>query len=209
MQNNKDKRTEIINKRGYPLNLQGDLVSLYISNYLDAAGYLAERIGNKEKTVVELCCGVGVTLGKLAKTFKQAIGVEVNDQILKSCENNIIQSNVINNVQLIHGDIEDKKLLAKIEADIAIYDIPYWDIGISREKHSSRKNPKLKETVGNIRELITKDIVVCAPTHYTYETALADLGPCEYQMIYRPTYKRNYIYLGQLVEKEGITKLTL
>jgi tRNA1(Val) A37 N6-methylase TrmN6 len=203
------ERIKIIKRRNYPVDIQGDAISLYISNYNDAAEYLAHRIGHKEKVAVELCCGIGVTLEKLARVFRRVVGVEIDAQILKWCRENLTQADAINDVRLICGNTEDKELLRGIKADIAIYDIPYWDIGISQERHSSSENPKLKETIKNIRKLITKNIVICAPVHYTYEMAVIDLGPCEYQEIYRPTHKRNYIYLGQLIEKEGITKLEL
>ncbi len=202
-------RQRLIQKRGYSSDIQGDEVSLYISNYVDAAEYLAKRIGKKDKTVVELCCGIGVTLEQLARNFQRAIGVDLDPQILAWCKHNLTKAGVIDNVTLIQGDIGDSELLETIQADVAVYDIPFWDIGISKDVHSSHENPNLKATVEAIRKFITSDIVICVPAHYTYDMAVDDLGKCEYQEIYRPDHKRSYIYLGSLIQQPGITKLEL
>ena len=53
-----DTREKIILKRGYRKNIFGTRDDLYISNYPVAAKYLAQRIGNQRKVLVELCCGV-------------------------------------------------------------------------------------------------------------------------------------------------------
>ncbi len=203
------KRESIIVQRGYPSTIRGDEVSLYISNYLESAEYLARRIGDPTQTVLELCCGIGVTLEKLADVFKSAIGVELDEQILNWCRDNMAQSKAAKKVRLIHGNVEDINLLKNLKADVVVYDIPYWDMGISKAVYSSEKNPELKVLIKNIRELVTEDIVICAPAHYRYAMAQADLGECEYQEIYRPEHKRTYIYLGRLVKEKGVTRLAI
>ncbi len=204
-----DRRSQLIQKRGYSPSIRGDEISLYISNYREAAEYLAGRIGDPTKAVVELCCGIGVTLQELARVFSHAYGVEQDATIFGWCQDNISHAQLAHKVELLAGDVSNRNFLQALTADVAIYDIPYWDMGISKEKYSSRNNPSLYDEVQMIRELITQDIVVFAPAGYTYAMAIKELGICEFQEIYRHSgHKRTYIYLGNLIKEPGITRFT-
>lgn len=203
-------RQEIINKHGYPGWIKGDKLSLYISNYAATAHYLADRIGRKNKTICELCCGVGLTLSELAKRFEKTIGIDNDKKVIGYCKQNITSFKVSDKTEIISGDISDPELLKKIKSDIVIYDIPYWNIGLTENTGLEKKNPKLKEIVNNIKKLITKDIIICAPPHYTYKNAKKDFGKCECESIFIGSkHDRNYIYLGNLIKKQGTTKTFL
>jgi tRNA/tmRNA/rRNA uracil-C5-methylase (TrmA/RlmC/RlmD family) len=204
----KKTRASIIKKRGYPDWIKGDKLSLYISNYPETAQYLASRIGNKDKIVCEFCCAVGISLIELAKNFKEAIGIDIDKKILESCEKNLIKAGLYNKTKLILGDISKRTVLKKIKADIVIYDIPYWNIGLTKDTGLEKNNPNLKRLIKNTRELITKDIIVCAPPRYGYEEAKKDLGECECESILiNDQHDRNYMYLGKLINKPGSTQV--
>ena len=197
-------KKSLIQRRGYVKNTKGDSLSLYLSNYAVAAEYLAKRIGNKKKTAIELCCGIGITLKQLAKNFQQVIGADNDKNILKHCKQNLRS---IKNVKLILSDVNDKKLYQKIKGNIVIYDIPYW----YPEKHSKKIiNPDLKKVIQYIQKHITKDIVIFTPPEMKYNDIKKIVGECEYMEVYiNNKYDRNYIFLGNLIEKTGKTRVNL
>lgn len=203
-------KTSIIKKRGYPDWIKGDKLSLYISNYPKTAKHIANRIGKKDQIICELCCAVGVSLIELAKKFKRTIGVDIDKKVIANCKKNLSNAGVINKTELVLGDISKRSLLKKIKADIVIYDIPYWNIGLTENTGLEKKNPNLKRLVRNIRELITKNIIICAPPYYGYDEAKKDFGKCECESIFiNNKQDRNYIYLGNLIKKYGTTKILL
>ena len=165
-----ESRLSIIKKRGYRKDIKGSAFLLSISNYFVTAKYLKERLGDDKKILVELCCGVGITLEQMAEVFKQVIGVDNGKAALKACSENLKSSKLSKKTVLINGDINKNFVLQRIKADIAIYDIPYWIPHEYRGEGDFRdKNPPLKETVEKIRKYITPDIVVfCSPQH-TYK----------------------------------------
>lgn len=195
-------RDDIIQTRAYDKNIAGDELSLKISSYPSTARYLANRLKDKGNTVCELCCGVGVSLVELSKAFGKVVGVDNDSDIIADCKQNLASAG-ITNYELHCGDVSDRNLLAKIEADVVLYDIPYWSShnGQVDPKH---QNPNLRQLVTDIREVITPNIVIYAPTHMTYETAMEDVGDCEYIEIYtNGKHDRNFIFLGDLIDEEG------
>jgi 16S rRNA G966 N2-methylase RsmD len=213
---NKEKsevRSELIKKRGYRNDVYGDTLSLYLSNYPISAKWLANRIGNKSKVALELCCAVGITMEYLAPVFKKVIGIDIDKKILNACKKNLKSVGVSKKTKLILGDIRDKKLLKKIKADIVIYDIPYWypqKYSLYTKKKIKVENPNLKETIKNIREFISKDIVVFTPPEMDYKYFKGVAGQCECVKInINNRSDRNYFFLGNLIKKEGINKLKL
>jgi len=203
-------RESIIKKRGFPIWIKGDKLTLYISNYQSTTEYLAKRIGDKEKIICELCCGVGITLKELARTFKYVIGVDYNKKVVANCRENAKVFGVSDKTEIILGNISNSKLFKKIRADIVIYDIPYWNIGLTENTGLEQNNPNLKRLVDDIKKLITKDIIICAPPYYTYTEAKKDFGRCECESIFiNNKHDRNYIYLGSLVKRQGTTKVVL
>ncbi|MEM7367727.1 MAG: class I SAM-dependent methyltransferase [Bacteroidota bacterium] len=211
MTNIEASREDIIQSRGYRQNIVGDKFALYISNYPVNAQYLLSRIGHPEYVLAELCCSIGVTLEYLSPGFKQLIGVDIDKDILKACEENLHNSGALPNTHLIQGDVFDDAVLTKIDADIVIYDIPFW----YEHKQQNRgnlidKNPPLRPLIQKIEAYITKDIVIFSPPEWEYDRFAQDLGEIEFEHVYiNGTHNRNQIYLGNLVRKNGISQIEL
>jgi len=201
---------DIISKRGYRNNIVGDKFSLFISNYPSNARYLGSRIGNSNLVLAELCCSIGVTLEYMAPHFKKIIGVDVDSEVLKTCATNLVDAGV-SNCELIEGDIFSDYILEKIEADIVIYDIPYW-YPYTQESGDNLllKNPPLKELILKIKQHITSNIIIFSPPELSYQFFKQKLGPIEYQMVFiNEKHNRNQVYLGSLVQARGKTNIKL
>jgi len=202
---------EIIKHRGYRENIRGNKFSLYISNYPSNAKYLKSRIGNVELSLAELCCSVGVTLEYLAPGFKGVIGVDFDKSILEACEINLIESCQISKCKLIQGDVFNDDVLKSIDADIVIYDIPFW-YPHKQENQGDLidKNPPLRELVEKIKTHITSDIIIFSPPEWDMAYFENELGPIEYEQVFIDgKYNRNQIYLGSLIHEFGKTKIEL
>lgn len=206
-----ETRDSIIKRRGYRSNIVGDKFSLYISSYPVAIKYLGKRIGNQNKTLLELCCGVGVALENIAGFFEQVIGVDIDKKILKQCQHNLKNSGLSEKNTLILGDINDEELLKRIKADIVIYDVPYWlPHKFKKQGDLMSKNPPLGIIVERIRKYISKDIVIFCSPNFEYSSVKIEVGQCEFQKVYvNGKYDRNYVYLGNLMQKDGVTKIEL
>lgn len=195
-------RTDIIQTRGYDSNISGDELSLKIASYPATAIYLANRLKNEGSIVCELCCGVGVSLIELSKTFKKVIGVDNDPKVIEDCSKNLEHAGITNH-EVICGDVSDPDLLSKIKADVILYDIPYWSTH-SGKVDPEKQNPDLQKLVANIRSLITDKIVIYAPTQMTYEDVISALGPCEFVEVYtNGKHDRNFVFLGDLIKREG------
>ncbi|MCW1907720.1 MAG: class I SAM-dependent methyltransferase [Candidatus Saccharibacteria bacterium] len=201
-------REEIIDKRGYDENIAGSELSLKIASYPATAKYLAQRLKGKGDTVCELCCGIGVSLIELAKSFDKVIGVDNDEAIIRDCKTNLVQANIRNFILLL-GDISSTNALSKIKADVVLYDIPYWS-DHSGKVDPARQNPDLRTLIANIRSHITNDIVIYAPTHMTYDSVVSELGSCDFVQVFTSgKHDRNFIFLGSLIEHEGTSKITV
>lgn len=195
-------RNEIIQRRRYFPSIEGNERSLYISSYPIAVEYLSKRIGNPNKSFAELCCGIGVTLMYVGKSFKKITGLDNDPKVLDNCRKNLEHMHLLNKAELIEGDVNDINTLKKIKADIVSYDIPDWD--------NLNQCPDIRIMIMNIRKWISSDIMTAVPAHYSYEKIVEELGPCEYQKVFiNGKYDRNYIYLGNLIQKKGITEIHL
>lgn len=107
------------------------------------------------------------------------------------------------------ADVYAKSILKNIQADIVLYDIPYWS-NHSGKVNPAKQNPDLGELITNIWEFITEDIVVYTPIHITYETIRDELGECEYLEVWlNGKHDRNFIFLGSLIQTIGETKIEL
>ena len=202
---------DIIERRGYRKNINGDEFSLYISNYPSNAKYLGFRIGNPGLVLAELCCSIGVTLEYLAPSFKKVIGVDIDAGILNTCKTNLEEAGFITKTELLLGDVFDDNILKSIEADIVIYDIPFW-YPHKQENLGDlvTKNPPLKELVKKIQGYITSNIMIFAPPEYGYEYFENQLGIIEFEQIYIDNiHNRNQIYMGDLIKKIGKTEMNL
>lgn len=156
--------------------------------------------------VCELCCGVGVSLIELAKTFTKIIGVDNDPKVVKDCSENLERAGIANH-EVICGDVSSPVLLSKIKADVVLYDIPYWSTH-SGKVDPEKQNPDLRELVANIRSLITNKIVIYTPTHMAYGDVTSILGPCEFVEVYtNGKHDRNFIFLGDLMKHEGESRV--
>ncbi|MDP2666264.1 MAG: class I SAM-dependent methyltransferase [Candidatus Diapherotrites archaeon] len=202
-------RDSIIQRRGYSVAISGDAFSLYISNYPVTAEYLQYRLGDRTKILVELCCGIGVTLAHVAKGFRHVIGVDNDSAVLTNCKKNLDLAGVLDKTTLIHGDITNDEILTNIQADIAIYDIPLWSSHWS-ESDLTQKNPPLKETIDRIKRFITPNILVVAPPHLKYDTVKGFSDSCEFQKVFiNEKHDRTHVYFGALKLNEGGSELRL
>lgn len=201
-------REEIIQTRGYHPAIAGDELSLKIASYPVTARYLTQRLKNEGDSICELCCGIGVSLIELSKSFKKVIGIDNSAAIIEDCRKNLQQAH-IPNYELLCSDIRDRELLSKIKADVVLYDIPYWSTH-SGKVDPEKQNPDLQQLITDIQELITDRIVIYAPTRMTYEEVRDTIGPCEFMKVYvNNRHDRNFIFLGKLTQKEGIKKVKL
>ena len=205
-----ESRQAIIARRMYRKNIKGDAFNLSISSNLVVLGHLKKRLEGKGKVLAELCCGIGITLESLGNSFERLIGVDNDKKVLSYCARNLKDANLFQKTTLIQGDINDEKVFGKIKADIVIYDVPFWRPHMCLGKGNLiKRNPPLKRVVAKIRK-ISKNIVIFAPPDYDYKTIKNQVGKCEFQrIIINGTHDRNYVYLGDLVQKEGITEVNL
>ena len=202
---------EIIKRRGYRSNIKGDKFSLYISNYPSNAKYLESRIGNPKLVLAELCCSIGITLEYLAPGFKKVIGVDIDNNILEACKTNLKEAGFFYKTELIQGDVYSDNILKEIEADIVIYDIPYWYPHTQENKGDLvTKNPPLKDLIRKIKEYITPNIVIFSPPEWSYEYFKNELENIEFEKVFiNQKHNRNQVYLGDLIIKNGITEIML
>lgn len=202
---------DIIDRRGYRKNIQGDKFSLFISNYPSNAKYLKSRIGDSELILAELCCSIGVTLEYLAPAFKKVVGVDLDESILQACKTNLKESGFITKTELILGDVLDDNILKSINADIVIYDIPFW----YPHKHKNMgdlvaKNPPLKKLVKKIQDYITPNIIIFSPPEWSFEYFGKQLGTIEFEQVFiDEIHNRNQIYMGDLINNIGKTEIRL
>ncbi|MDD5146460.1 MAG: methyltransferase domain-containing protein [Candidatus Pacebacteria bacterium] len=207
-------RTLLVKKRGYRKDIKGDCLSLYLSNTPIFARYLAERIGDDKKVLVELCCGIGVTLEVLATKFRKVIGIDRDKKVLRMCKENLQTVGALGNATLIVGDIQDEYLFHKLKGDVVIYDIPYWYPGKYPQYTNGEgvdvKNPDLVAVISNVRNYISKDIVIFTPREMDYEYFRKKLGRCEcMNVIINGKHDRNCVFLGSLMKEEGTTLINL
>ena len=197
--------------RGYRKNIKGDKFSLYISNYPSNAQYLKSRIGNPEYTLAELCCSIGITLEYLAPGFKKLIGVDIDKTILHTCQTNLNEAGWEKKVELIQGDVFDDQLLKTIQANIVIYDIPFWYSHRQEGKGDLiKKNPPLLPLIEKIRKYITSEIIIFSPPEWDMDYFRNLLGPLEFEQVYiNHQHNRNQIYLGNLAKTDGKTIIEL
>lgn len=206
-----DSRDSIIARRGYRPDIAGSDLAVYHSTYTVCAQYLANRIGDRKKTVVELCCGIGVTLEALSKTFAHVIGVDSSQEVLDACRENIRAAGATGNVELVLGDITRDTVLREIKADVALYDVPVWFPYLERGQGDlTASNPDLKQTVSRIGKQITPSIVVYSSPCSEYSVIEELLGSCEFQKVFiNGKHDRNFIYLGNVMLQEGISEVRL
>ncbi len=193
-------------------SLSGTDFDLYISNYPSTAQYLAHRLKDPNKTIMELCCGIGVSLLEFAPFFKKVIGVDNDSDVLKFCEENISQSKYKRKIQIKRFDVTQNPIFIEEKIDIMIYDIPYWFDHRNRfhTLHTPQDNPNLEKIISNLKNQSLHDIVIYTPPYFSEEDAHNLHLECEYEKVYlNGKHDRNHIYLGNLIQKIGTTRINL
>lgn len=208
-------REDIIKRRRYREDIQGGEFSLYISNYPVVAQHVCERIWDVSKVLAELCCSVGISLEQYAGVFHNVIGVDNDPAVLESCRNNLQSLRLSSEPLLVLGDIFDDEVLMKLQADIVVYDIPFWSPKYEDWLDLTSKNPPLGDLVDKIKKYITKDIVIYCSPKLEYTPIREALGPCEFEKVFLNkngvefSHDRTHIYLWNLAKKDGITEIRL
>ncbi|MEJ0055673.1 MAG: class I SAM-dependent methyltransferase [Bacteroidota bacterium] len=132
-------RTDIIAKRGYRRDIQGDAFSLFNFQLPGNFTIPCRKAGKQGPTLSWSCAVVSVShWSTFLPSFRKAIGVEIDPVIASHCKNNLAAAGR-KNAKVICGDVNDVSLLERVSADVVIYDIPYW-YGIE-ETNSKFVNP--------------------------------------------------------------------
>lgn len=198
-------RSDLIQTRGYDPRISGDYLSLKIASYPATARFIAGRLQGEGDTVCELCCGIGVSLVELSKSFKKVVGVDNSPKIIEDCRKNLEHAGVPN-FELLCGDVSDRNFLRSIKADVVLYDIPYWSTHAG-QVDPQKQNPDMSALITNVRGYITDKIVMYVPTHMTYQHVSALLGECEFMQVYvNGKHDRNFIFFGSLMKRAGTVR---
>ncbi len=105
------------------------------------AAYRAERL--KCKVIADLGCGIGFQAFAFAKVCKKVYAVELDIEKLKLAEKNALALG-LNNIEFIHGDVLDEKVIAKLKDSEIVFCDP------------ERLPEESKRSVGTIRPSIPK-----------------------------------------------------
>ena len=100
---------------------------------------------DKDKTALDLCCGVGTMTLPLSKNFKKVIGVEIVPESIKAAIENA-KHNHIENTEFIVGDIREviNSLVKAKDISSIICDPSRVGIGDEACKALSRLNSPIK-----------------------------------------------------------------
>jgi hypothetical protein len=199
-------RHDIIARRGYRADLRGSAFSLYLSSYPRVVDHLGDRLGERCASIVELCCGVGVTLEVLGRRLEHLVGIDNDEDVLADCRANLLACGSLHKTVLIRGDVSAPATLAGIRADVAVYDIPYWYPFQDRERGDYRdRNPVLASVLDALRSQVTDCIAVMAhrdsPLDEFWRT-----GAREVEQVYLGgRLNRLHVYYGPMARERGIT----
>ncbi len=202
----KYNRQDIISRRQLPKWIKGGGLSLFISTEPVLLKYISSRIGN-HKSLIELCCGVGISLIYLEKNFEKLIGVDKDRTVAKQARENIHFAGIDNKTKILSFDISDNSKLEQMVADVVIYDIPYW---YDHGKDLLKNNPDFKKVIKDIKQ-ITPNIIIYAPPYTTYDEMISLLGEeIEFlEVTIDDDHNRNVILLGSLISQSGIKSIEL
>jgi len=185
-------REEIIAQRGYPPNILGTTADLETSSYHSSAAYLAKRLANPNRTLTELCCGIGIFLLEAAPQFAHVTGIDSDPSALDSCAKNLAALGLADRATLLLRNIQTPRALDELTLDIAVYDIPFWN---TRDEH---KNPPFGYFLKRLLQK-TPDVAVTLPPKYTAHFLHTCFSPCEVErVLINGKHDRNHAYFGTL-----------
>lgn len=148
-----------------------------------SAGWLIKIIeflgDNKNKTILDLYCGVGTISLFLSKHFKSVIGAEINREAIK-CANLNKKLNNIDNVSFICGDASLE--LKKLKADFLVVDPPRSGLTLDGINEILRFSPEKIVYVSCDPMTLARDLNYFKDKYDIKEVNLFDMFPWTYHV---------------------------
>ncbi|MBP9697917.1 MAG: methyltransferase [Candidatus Moranbacteria bacterium] len=169
----------------------------------------AKRFAGKQK-IADVCTGAGFMAVCLAEVVKEITVVDIDQSHLQLAKENSKIAGYDNKFRFIEGDIMDDKILNQLVGVEAIYSDPEWVLpGHWKGDHVSsifEMSPPIDKLFNQL-EKITKNIAIRLPKE-TEIKQLESFPAHEVEMAYLDGKPKAYtVYFGDLIRKEGITKL--
>ena len=134
---------------------------------------------NKNKTILDLYCGVGTISLFLSKHFKSVIGAEINREAIK-CANLNQKLNNIDNVSFICGDASLE--LKKLKADFLVVDPPRSGLTLDGINEILRFSPEKIVYVSCDPMTLARDLNYFKDKYDIKEVNLFDMFPWTYHV---------------------------
>ena len=187
------------------LQLLGDQVGLFISNYQQAGEHAARRmravVGNRN--VLEVCTGIGATTFVLAGHFRRVFGVDIDPVRMSICRQNLENLGLANRFVPILGDILDEQILH----ELSTYGLraTYTDVNFSPTNDWQTHAVNITDTLPNtavLHAMLTTYIGpnICMKLPKTIDLAqVRSLGTCEIEELRPDNVLSAYlVYFGDL-----------
>lgn len=172
-----------MNGEKFSKKIYGDPDGIYMSCPEEISKHLAKKLSNY-KTVVELCCAIGMTVIQLAQEIDYVYGIDMDKNRINAAIQNAQLYGVENKTKFIIGNVLDETILKSIKADVAVLD-PDWSSSSNKKNHVSSlemTQPNMKELFYKVKANITDNIVIRIPKTFSFDTLKA-LGKCEIENI--------------------------
>lgn len=163
-------------KKKFSRDIQADPDAFYMSIPEVAAKHIAKQLKGY-KSVVELCCAVGMMCVQLAQYIPKVTGVDIDKKRIKAARHNAELYGVQKHTTFVVGDVLNKKLLQSIKANVAILD-PDWSAeGSVKSTHTTFDNmqPSFTEMIKLTRQYVTTNLVSRLPKE-TASSSLEQFG---------------------------------
>lgn len=185
-------------KQKFTKLIEADEDAFYMSCPETVGEHVAKKLsGYGFKTVVELCCAVGVFAAQLGKEMESVIGVDIDERRIEAAKYNTRLYNVAKKVQFICGDVLDENLLANIKADVAILDPDWSAVGTEKSNHvlsMDDTQPSMRKMIELTKKHITNNIVARIPKYWTFDI-IKEINPCSIETVVwndKPKFKIAY-----------------
>lgn len=150
-------REEIIARRRYDADIHGSTEDLIIASPTSCAAYVADKIAKPGVRIAEFCCGIGITTLACAKRGEFVYGIDASDDCVQATRANLRAADIGEDMfVLATADISDPAAYDGIQADIAMYDIPYWYDKLDQ-------NPDYAFVVDQILDKVCSRLIVFSP----------------------------------------------
>ncbi len=171
-------------KNKFSRKIFADRDAYYMSVPEVAGRHIAKRLSGFS-SAVDLCCAVGMLSIQLAKEIDKVYGVDIDEKRIESARKNA-QSYGMDNIEFIHGDVLDVKLLKKIKAEVAIIDPDWSSAGDDKNQwvpSPDMTQPSWREMFNLTSLHITKNIVSRIPRDWSL-SLMDGFGPCRIENIF-------------------------